>query len=71
MIMLYRIMKAYSVEYTRQNFASLLRELPFAVTRYGKVICKVVGPSSTNVVQDTSGSKTPFNMPNTWKAKFK
>jgi hypothetical protein len=53
-------MKQYSVEYTRQNFKTLLENLPFEITRYGTVIAKVVGKSTTNVVQETSRVKTPL-----------
>jgi hypothetical protein len=55
-------MQSYSIEYTRSHLKELLSNLPFEITRYGSVIAKVVGKSSTNVVQDTSGVKTIKNI---------
>lgn len=59
---MYNMIKQYSVKYTRENFASLLKSLPFEVTRYGTVVAKVVGKSTTNDVHDTSSVKTQNNV---------
>jgi hypothetical protein len=63
------LMKLYSIAYVRKNLKSLLKEIPFGITRYGIVIAKVVG-NSAGVVQDTSVQKpdvmthTPVIKPN-------
>ena len=36
-------MKYYSVSYTQIHFTTLLRDLPFTITRYGKPIATVMG----------------------------
>ena len=54
LLVLYNIMKNYSIEYTRSHFKDLLEELPFGITRYRKIVAKVVSVSSVNVVQDSN-----------------
>jgi hypothetical protein len=53
-------MKSYSIEYTRSHLKGLMSELPYKVTRYGKVLSLMVGYTA-NVVQDTSVTKLPSN----------
>ena len=57
--MMYKTMQRYSIKYTRDNLATLLKQLPFAITRYGVIVAKVQGFTTDSVVHDTSRDKTP------------
>jgi hypothetical protein len=54
-------MNQYSIRHTRGHLKELLSKLPFEITRYGVVVAKVVGKSTTNDVHMTSGVKTNKN----------
>jgi hypothetical protein len=65
-------MRKVTVFDLQRNIGKQLEELPFQITKYGKVIAVV---NKYNVTLNTSVTKpinkSDFIMPDTWKAKFK
>lgn len=53
-------MNKYPVSYVQIHICELLEELPFQITRYGKIIAVVNGPSAGNVTVKQIETKTPL-----------
>lgn len=59
-------MNKYGIRHVQIHLTTLLEELPFQITRYGKVIAVVNGPSAGNVtvkqIETKTNLKTNFKL---------